>query len=69
MVGALMCLMYGTKPDPSSIVSELFKEVYSPTEKDLQGATKVVRYLKTTQERNRFSRNVVAIASAYCNAD
>jgi hypothetical protein len=71
MVGSLIYVMTGTRPDLCYIVTKLSQKMSKPTQADLSTAKHVLRYLKGTQELGLTFRKSCSplILKGFCDSD
>ena len=71
IVGSLIYVMTGTRPDICYVVTKLSQKMSNPTESDLSMAKHALRYLKGTREQGlRFCKSESALKLVgFCDAD
>ena len=71
IVGSLIYVMTGTRPDLCYVVTKLSQKMSKPTQADLGAAKHVLRYLKGTQELGlTFKRSVSPLnLEGFCDSD
>jgi hypothetical protein len=71
MVGSLIYIMTGTRPDLCYVVTKLSQKMSKPTQADLSTAKHVLRYLKGTQELGLTFRKSCSplILKGFCDSD
>ena len=71
IVGSLIYIMSGTRPDLSNVVTKLSQNMARPTEANLIAAKHVLRYLKgTTEQSLKFKKGADTLKLiGYCDSD
>ena len=71
IVGRLIYVMTGTRPDLCYVVTKFSEKMSKPTQADLGAAKHILRYLKDTQELGlTFKRSVSPLnLEGFCNSD
>ena len=69
MVGSLLYLSVGTRPDISQAVGEVCKYTSNPMEVHLTAVKRIFRYLKSTQTLSLLYKNTDSTLTCYADAD